>query len=1283
MAHLRGLLQSCLMFAVLFIGGIVAFGQSSSLSGTVLDPQGNAVAGATITATNVATGAARAATSSKEGAYQVPQLAPGNYRVRVEEKGFASVVMEDVQVLVNTPVTLNIAFKQVGAVSETVTVQGGESIINTTDATIGNTFDNTKVLSLPLLSRNVVGLLSLQPGVTATINDTDSPRRGGYVNGARSDQSNVTLDGIDVNEQQGGRAFFSVLRSTPDSLQEFRVTTTNPNSDQGRSSGAQVSLVTKSGSNSFHGSLYESHRNDFTAANDWFNNKSGVERPKLLRNNFGGAIGGPIKKEKAFFFFNYEGFREAKGDTVVREVPLPSLGQGIVRYVATGSDGKPDPAGAPCPTPTDPNRRCRSLTRADISDAYIAANDGVDPGTNSAALAVLAAAANRYPANDTTTGDGLNTAGFRFNARRPVRQNTFIARLDYSLNAKHNLFARGNYQVDTETLASQFPDTPSPITTSQPKGFVVGDAWTISNSLVNNLRYGLTRQSLTQGGDSDGNRTIFRFIYEPSRYLRSLSRVVPVHNITDDLSWTKGAHGMQFGTNVRLISNRRISFTKSFDDAIINPSFYADSGDVLTLDGTGAPIFQNVGGSSSDLRDALASVIGRYSEYSANLNYDKGGNLLPSGTGIERNFKTQEYDLYGQDTWRIRPNLTVTYGLRWSTSTPVYEANGFQVKPAQSLGGFFDQRVAGAKAGAPVNDLIQIDLAGKANNKGGFYDQDWNNFAPSVAVAWSPNFKNGYLKRFFGENKSTFRAGFRKVFDRLGGALAVSFDEQSTLGFSPSSEISANTFTVNDPEGFGPLFTSLTQNVRVLPLLTIDKNLKFPLRQPGDEAQRIENALDDTIITPHSYAFNFSYGRDLGKGFSFEASYVGRIGRNLLVSRDIMHLNNLVDPKSGVDFYTAMRRLIALREQNASITSVQKIPYFENLFPGLAGTFNVLGQNAALTATQGAYRRIARSSVGGRNTTDYTTVQLLWDDSAKCKDTGFNFCPPPNGGPAAFNNAFFHPQYGAFSALSSIGSSDYHAFQASFRKRFSNNLTFDFNYTLSHSYDTASGLEPTGSTFGGGAFIVNPLDLRVDRGNSDFDVRHLINANYIYNLPFGKGQKLLSNLSSVPNFILGGWQTTGIFRWNRGLPAGQPFDQSRWATNWNVQSNALLIRPLDGSPTRTGDPNLFSDPEAAYSSYRNAYPGEVGDRNLLRDPGYFAIDFGLYKRFALPWEGKGVVFRWEVFNLTNTQHFTDVIGLGVGGDPYLNPKDTPTDFGRFTGIQGSPRQMQFALRIEF
>lgn len=1259
MLQVNSVLRAAFATFVLIISATAVFAQNTSVSGIVTDPQGNAVAGATVTLINSVTKASRSVTSTSDGTYQFAQVSPGNYQVRSEAGGFKSIVITDVQVLVSTPLTLNIGFSELGQVNETVTVTGGESTLNTTDATIGNTFDNKRVVELPLNARNVVGLLSLQPGVT----------RDGYVNGSRADQANVTLDGVDVNEQQRGldnrtgEAFASVLRTTPDSLQEFRVTTTNPNADQGRSSGAQVALITKTGTNQFHGSLYEYHRNTVTTANDWFNNKTGVERPKLLRNIFGGSIGGPIKQNKAFFFFTYEGFREATGTTTVNEVPLATLGQGMVRYRT--EDGSSDPT---CPAGTPAGVRC--LTTAQINNFYVATN-GVTPGINPAALSVLADAARRYPANDPTVGDGLNTGGYRFNASTPASLNTYIARFDFNLTNNHILFARLNYQNDNTTSAQRFPDTLAPNFWNHPKGLALGHTWTITNNIVNNFKYGLTRDAFTQGGDSQENSISFRFVYSPLNFSRTLSRTTPVHNFVDDISWSKGNHSLQFGGNVRLITNNRTTFGNSFDVAVTNPSYYDFSGDVVISDdqGNGTPIFPNVAsGSLTDLRDALTAIIGRYSQYSVNLNYDKSGNLLPTGAGVERGFATQEYEFYGQDSWKIRPSLTLTYGLRWYTSTPVYETNGVQVKPVQSLGKFFDARVAGALAGKPDNDLITVDLAGKANDRSGYYDQDWNNFAPAVAVAWSPNFKNGFLHGIFGDNKSTIRAGFRMSYDRIGSALAVNFDLNSTLGFKSSNGISANTFNVSDR--LGPAFTGLGQSIRGLSGVTVTPTLKFPLQTPADEDQRIESSLDDTLVTPVNYSFNLSFARDLGKGFSFEASYVGRMARDLLVTRDIMHLNNLTDPKSGLDWYGAMNQLIDLRYKNTPITSVQKIPYFENIFPGLAGAYNVLGQDVTLNATQAAYRRIATSALGGRNTTDYTFVQLLWDDGL-----GFG------------DNLFFHPQYAAFSAFSTIGTSDYHSAQFSLRKRFSQNTSFDFNYTLSHSIDIASGLQSSGAY--GGAFILNPLDLNANRGSSDFDVRHLINANWVVGLPFGRDRKFFTNISPVANAIFGGWELTGIFRWNSGLPGVQPFDADRWATNWNVQANAVAIRSLEASPTRNGDPNLFSDPTAAFQSYRNARPGEFGDRNLLRAPGYFALDAGLYKAFQVK-EGMRVVFRWEVYNVTNTQFFdgASIASLGVPQDPFLG-KTPSSDFGRFTATQTplnenkAGRVMQFALRFEF
>ncbi|HEY3441390.1 MAG TPA: carboxypeptidase-like regulatory domain-containing protein [Paludibaculum sp.] len=1245
----KTLFTSATLIALLLASSALSFAQTStSLSGQVTDPSDAVVPGATVTLTNRATGATRTDTSEANGAFSFPQIQPGLYDLRVEMTGFKVAVRQGIEILVNTSPRITMKFAEVGSISETVEVSAEATAVNTTDATLGHAFNSNQVRDLPLSARNVVGLLSLQPGVTA----------GGSVNGGRFDQANVTLDGVDVNDQdqyggdaRSGNTFFSVLRVTPDSLQEFRVTTTNANADQGRSSGAQIALLTKSGSNEFHGSLYEYHRNTNTTANDWFSNKAGVERPKLLRNNFGGSIGGPIKKDKLFFFGNYEGFREAKGSTVVSQVPLPSLGQGIVRY--NSANGASD---ASCPAGTPSGVTC--MNRTQISSYYSAAN-GVDPGTNSTAISLLAAAAAKYTANDTTTGDGLNTSGLRFNSSTPVRQTTATAKIDYVLNAKNSLYVRANYQNDVSTGTSRFPDSPQTQTWAHPRGLVISETWTISPSIVNSFRYGITRDAITTGGDSNQNSTSFRFIYQPLNFSRARVRTTPVHNFVDDLSWNKGKHTIQAGVNIRLISNTRNSFSSSYDSLTTNPSYYENSGDVLILDAAGKNIFPNLASNSSvNTRDAVAAMIGRLSQYNANLVYDRSGKVQPAGTGVLRNFKTEEYEGYIQDSWRVRPSLTVNAGVRWSTGTPVYEGNGYQVAPTMSLGDFFDKRVAGSAAGTPYNELITLDYAGKVNGKPDFYSQQWKNFAPSLSAAWQ-----------FSKNM-VLRGGYRIVYDRIGSALATNFDAINSIGFTSSAAISANTFNVTNH--LGPQFTGLGQDVRTLPKLVINPSLKFPAGQPADFDRRIESSLDSRLSTPYNHAFNVTLGRDLGHGFSIEAAYVGRVARKLLVSRDVATPNNIKDPKSGVDWYTAMRTLIGLRDGVTPIASVGKIPFFENVVPALAGTYSVLGTSMNLTATQAAYRRIARAVVGGRNTTDYTTVQDLWDSAG------------PTDAPV-----FYQPQYGALTAFSTIGNSDYHSGQFTLRKQMSSGFSFDLNYTWSHSLDIASGAQNTSSTGNyGSPLIYNPYDLNANRGNSNFDIRHNINMNGLYTLPVGKGKRFMGGMNRLGDAVVGGWTTTGIFRWASGLPSGQPFDSSQWATNWNSQSNGVALRQLSSNPTRTGDPNLFSDPTYAYQSYRNAMPGEYGDRNVLRLPSAISLDLGVYKSFQIVEKLKATL-RAEAFNASNTQHFTGINTLGLVRDPWTSQTPggaapaPPSTFGKFTGIQGSPRVFQFALRLDF
>ncbi len=877
-------------------------------------------------------------------------------------------------------------------------------------------------------------------------------------------------------------------------------------------------------------------------------------------------------------------------------------------------------------------------------------------------------------------------------------------RFDLNLNDRQTLFVRGNYQQDNVTHSvfgstacgatgdniQCFPDTPALTLWNHPWGVALGHTWTASNNLVNRFTYGFTRAAFTDQGDSTANSITFRFVFTPVGFRRTLERTTPVHNFVEDLSWIKGTHSLQFGGNVRLITNNRNSFAASFDRAVTNPSFYDASGDVVLFDDNGDPIFPDVSSSAeTDLRDALTAVIGRFSQFSANLQYDASGKLLPTGSPSARSFATQEYETYWQDSWRWRQNFTLTYGLRWSTSTPVYERRGVQVTPTTSLGDFFRRRVESADRGVPFNELITLDKAGKANGRPGYYSQDWNNFAPAVAFAWSPDFGDNFLGRLVGRGgRSVVRAGYRLSYDRIGSQLAVNFDLNSSLGFSSERAIAANTFNVSDR--LGPLYTGANMDIRSLLLargFDLPGSLSFPLTTPANEDQRIEQSLDDTLTTPYNHSVNVSYGRELGHGLSFETSYVGRFARGLLASRDIMHLNNIRDPKSGMTWYEAANRLVDLRYAGAPITSVQPIPFFENLLPNLAGSFNVLGTRTALTATQAAYRRFALPTVGGRNSTDYTFAQLVWDDSRNCVPQDANFCP----GPSVFNNTFFHPQYGALSVFSTIAYSNYNSAQFSLRERLRDDLVFDFNYTFAHSLDDASGLQSAGAF--GSAFIVNPLDPSANYADSDFDVRHVINANWLVALPLGRGRWLGHDFNKVADAFLGGWQMTGIFRWNSGLPVlGGFFEADRWATNWNVQSNGVRVRPLAGSPTRgPGDPNIFADPTAALQSFRDARPGEVGDRNVIRGPGYISLDAGLYKTFGLPWEGHNIQFRWEVFNVTNTQRFdaSTLADQSLPQDPFIFKPQAGADFGRFTSTQTplnetkAGRVMQFALRYQF
>ncbi|HWC98246.1 MAG TPA: carboxypeptidase-like regulatory domain-containing protein, partial [Candidatus Sulfopaludibacter sp.] len=430
---MRTLLRVCAA-ALLISSALLA--QNSSLNGTVIDPSGAVIPSALLTLSNEQTGIQRVAKSDAQGRYAFDSLTPGSYRLAAKAAGFADTVLNKIEILVNQPATLSVKFEKVGTATETISVEAGSTQINTVDATLGNAIESHQIVELPSYARNVAALLTFQPGVN----------QSGNVNGGKSDQGNITLDGADVNNQNSRSAMSSVLNVTIDSVQEFRVTTTNGNADEGRTSGAQITLVTKSGTNQLHGSLYEYRRGTETAANSFFNNLSGLPRPALLINIFGGSAGGPIKKNKIFFFINYEGRRDASANSALRSVPSPLFSQGIVQYKNT--------AGA--------------VTT--LTPTQIAAIDGAHIGVDPAVLAMF----KLYPAgNDFTQGDGLNIIGYRFNSPAHNVQNTYITRFDWAIDdaGKHTVFFRGQLQNYWNNGSPQFPgQDPSSVGLDNSKG---------------------------------------------------------------------------------------------------------------------------------------------------------------------------------------------------------------------------------------------------------------------------------------------------------------------------------------------------------------------------------------------------------------------------------------------------------------------------------------------------------------------------------------------------------------------------------------------------------------------------------------------------------------------------------------------------------------------------------------------------------------------------------------------------------------------------------------------
>ncbi|MGB6484322.1 MAG: carboxypeptidase-like regulatory domain-containing protein [Candidatus Acidiferrales bacterium] len=1295
-------------FSLFFGAG--AWGQATtSLRGTVTDSSGAAVPNAKVTLTNTATSVSRETMTTRTGAYSFPSVLPGPYKLTVESQGFETYEQTGLQLEVNLPATADVKL-QVGGVNQTVEVRGKTPVLNQTNASLGQTMGTDAIQNLPLSEENTTLLLSLQPGVAyngENLLTDDYDTRAGSVNGERSDQNNITLDGVSNNNEFAGYAFNGVLPTSQFSVEEFRVTTSNYGATEGRSSGAQIAMVTKGGTNKFHGSLYEFDRNTLGEANDYFlksteaaNGEPNVPE-HLVWNNYGGTIGGPILKNRLFFFFNYEGHRQAVDESEEQAIPSATLRDGIIEYACAGTSTQTPAQQCPAGNVTG-----ISGTSYPVATGYYGLNAtqlaGMDPlhiGPSAVALKYF----NTYPEpNDPNYSDAPNFEGYRFAAPTLTKDNWYIGRIDYKLtaNGDHTIFVRGEGVDDKINDTPFLPGLPPQDTNADlAKGFVAGYTGVFGPNLVNNFRYGLTRDSFGLNGDTNQPWVEMRDLSQPITY--SYGDTAPVHNIADTLNWQKGAHNFQFGENFLLSRLNTWNTTNSFSNALTNSDWVIGSGFASPNDalnpayGCGTtppgPCYPGVAGGFDEAYDfPLAAMMGMATEVDAVYNYSitsqTAANPLSQGAPLYRHWATDNYNLFFQDTWQARRNLSVTYGINYQLMTPMTETDGQEVTPSVDMGSWFNQRGQDMAKGIPDNQVmggtpISFAPAGSFYGKSGLYNAQTKNFAPRIGLAWTPESSMGWLQRLMGQDKTVIRAGFGMYFDNFGPELAQSYSASGEFGLSTVLENPAGTETIQCAARITSMNVIPTTDNCGNTIMEPAPPSTFPVTYPlGSEA--IANGIDQSLRTPYSYAADLSVQRELPGQMVLDVAYVGHFAHRLMVLDDVATPMDLTDPKTGIDYFTAAKQLSTLWRQGVPESSIDSAigatgQYWQDMLTPQssyslcsANFFGINGPGQSTTDLLQAVYDVFGPGCG--NLYNETSALYLMDVAGLPTQ------------PATGLNSYFNSQYSSLWDWRSIGWSNYNALQVSLKKQMSNGLLFGVNYTYSHSLDIESEAE-RGVQYLTDS-IINPWSPQQMYGSSDFDLRHQINGYWVANLPFGQGRRFGSNMNGWENAILGGWSLSGTARWTSGFPFSV-FAGYVWPTNWDEMGWA----DLTGSPIKTGTesaatgvPNLFTNPEnctstsvlCAANGFTYAYPGQSGARNSIRGDGYAGWDMNLAKNWRIPRvENQSIQARWSVFNVLNMNRF-NVYSM----QDNLSVSST---FGNYTSTLTNPRVMELALIYQF
>ena len=1117
--------------------------QSASVGGVIRDPSEAFVGQAKVSLQNTQTGITRGVSTNDEGIFWFTNVPPGAYAITVEKAGFKTINIPDLTLTVNQSFTFE-AHLELGALATTTVVKAADlPPIDLDNATISNLVDSRRMLDLPLLTRDAYSLILLSPGVSQSI----SPGLGGFSTNGNSERSNdFLLDGVDNNDTDVPGAPKGLNAINPDSAQEFRVMTSNYSAEFGRNTGAVIQILTRSGTNELHGDAYWFGRYSALGARDFFNHQPDTPKNPYTRNDFGGSVGGPIVKDKLFWFANYEGQRFITNLTNTSTVPTSDFKTG--KFTAT------------VPDPENPSS---------FIDVPI---DVSNPENNALGLPLdptIQSLLSYYPApNGPAVVPGMTGLLF-YPSESRWDGNNATAKVDYHITQKHSLSVRYSFTQASDPNFDHSDFLPNSLggtelyLRNQSAGISLTSAF--SDRWINEFRFGANRSH--QEYTCNGYKTIDSLgqidpVGVGADYVMPFSgfgcftlidanqqaRFTGTYQTIDNISYSRGRHLFKFGGEFRDV------YSNSFDNFSTRTNLNFVS---YSFAGVAALFPDSPASGYAPVEDSLDALLGVENSQFQTQYFDKNNNRASSDL---RGLRQREWAGFVQDTWKVLPNLTLNYGLR-------YEYYGVPFEVNNNLSNLF------ADPSGPAPFTFTIVGPGTGHT---LYANQYNNIEPRIGLAWDP-FKDG---------KTSVRAGYGIFHDRAYGNLLG-----NSRGNAPFS-LSYQDFSILALSDVAPPDTIQNPEPLVVP----------------DECFCAAYLIDPKLKSPYTQAWNFGIQRAITPTIILEVNYVGNKGT---------HLFRAVDGN----------------------------PPQPNLVADL----------------------LAYCVPGNDFGCDTTTLQFgsLWAGADFYFDSPFN---------AVNNNAFYTalgaPGPGAV-LYKSIGNSNYNALQVNLQKHFSSGFQFQLAYTYAHAIsDVNDPLVPSGNN---GYLPRNTFDLRAERGNSDFDIRHRAVVNFVYQPNIGKGRGHLSE--GFVGRVLEGWALSGII----DAQTGHPFD-IYGLTDAN-HTGEVARASQTGGPTAQpkGTDKTFTGPSAA-SIYTTPFDVQANTgKNEFYGPGAYNIDIATLKDTALT-EKLKLQFRFEVYNLFNHAQFAQPYNIYYpGNDIFSQSTSTVT---RADGTT-SARQMQFGLKLIF